>query len=89
MRRDRDSDDQRGERLVALYTRTDLEPADLWQRLSETDLPRLWLPKRENIYQVNSLPTLGSGKLDLRGVKARAQEILVGRTVLPSAQPLN
>jgi acyl-[acyl-carrier-protein]-phospholipid O-acyltransferase/long-chain-fatty-acid--[acyl-carrier-protein] ligase len=68
-------DDQRGERLVALYTRTDLEPADLWQRLSETDLPRLWLPKRENIYQVDSMPTLGSGKLDLRGVKAKAQEL--------------
>src|SRR6202007_1907455 len=42
-------DEQRGERLVALYARPDLEPGDLWQRLSETDLPRLWLPKRENI----------------------------------------
>jgi acyl-[acyl-carrier-protein]-phospholipid O-acyltransferase/long-chain-fatty-acid--[acyl-carrier-protein] ligase len=68
-------DDQRGERLVALYTRPDLTPGDLWQRLSETDLPRLWLPKRENIYQVDCLPALGSGKLDLRGVKARAQEL--------------
>jgi acyl-[acyl-carrier-protein]-phospholipid O-acyltransferase/long-chain-fatty-acid--[acyl-carrier-protein] ligase len=68
-------DEQRGERLVALYTRPDLAPADLWQRLSETDLPRLWLPKRENIYQVDSLPTLGSGKLDLRGVKAKALQL--------------
>jgi hypothetical protein len=31
----------------------------------------LWLPKRENIYQVDSLPTLGTGKLDLRAVKAK------------------
>jgi acyl-[acyl-carrier-protein]-phospholipid O-acyltransferase / long-chain-fatty-acid--[acyl-carrier-protein] ligase len=68
-------DEQRGERLVALYTRSDLTPGDLWQRLSETDLPRLWLPKRENIYQVDCLPTLGSGKLDLRAVKAKAQEL--------------
>jgi acyl-[acyl-carrier-protein]-phospholipid O-acyltransferase/long-chain-fatty-acid--[acyl-carrier-protein] ligase len=68
-------DEQRGERLVALYARPDLAPGDLWQRLSETELPRLWLPKRENIYQVDSLPTLGSGKLDLRGVKAKAREL--------------
>jgi acyl-[acyl-carrier-protein]-phospholipid O-acyltransferase/long-chain-fatty-acid--[acyl-carrier-protein] ligase len=68
-------DEQRGERLVALYTRQDLAPADLWQRLSETDLPRLWLPKRENIYQIDSLPSLGSGKLDLRAVRTKAQQM--------------
>ena len=60
---------------MALYTRQDLAPEELWRRLSETDLPRLWLPKRENLYQVDSLPTLGTGKLDLRGVKAKAQQL--------------
>ena len=69
-------DEDRGERLVGLYTSHDLTPADLWQRLSETDLPRLWLPKRENIYQVESLPLLGTGKLDLRGLKTLAQNQL-------------
>jgi acyl-[acyl-carrier-protein]-phospholipid O-acyltransferase/long-chain-fatty-acid--[acyl-carrier-protein] ligase len=69
------ADDQRGERLVALYVHPALSPADLWQRLAETDLPRLWLPKRENLYQVEALPLLGTGKLDLRGVKTRAQEL--------------
>ena len=69
------ADDARGERLVALYVRPDLTPADLWQRLSETELPRLWLPKRENLYSVESLPLLGTGKLDLRAVKMRAQEL--------------
>ncbi len=68
-------DDQRGERLVALYTRPDLTPHELWQRLSETSLPKLWLPKRENVYQVDALPTLGTGKLDLVGVKAKAQQM--------------
>jgi acyl-[acyl-carrier-protein]-phospholipid O-acyltransferase/long-chain-fatty-acid--[acyl-carrier-protein] ligase len=68
-------DEQRGERLVAIYTRHDLTPPDLWQRLSETSLPKLWLPKRENVYQVDALPTLGTGKLDLVGVKAKAQQL--------------
>src|SRR5205807_3739931 len=46
------ADEQRVERLVALYVNPGFTPAALWQQLSETDLPRLWLPKRENIYQV-------------------------------------
>ena len=64
-------DEQRGERLAVLYTRPDMTPRELWQSLSGSDLPNLWLPKRENIYQVDSLPTLGTGKLDLRAVKAK------------------
>jgi len=68
-------DDQRGERLVALYTRPDMTPAELWQKLSATELPKLWIPKRENVYQIDSLPTLGTGKLDIQGVKERARQL--------------
>jgi len=68
-------DEQRGERLVALYVRPEIAPAEVWQRLAATDLPRLWLPKRENVYQVADLPLLGTGKLDLRGLKTRAQQL--------------
>src|ERR1035437_8471742 len=67
------ADEKRGERIVALYARPDLSPGELWQRLGETDLPRLWIPKRENLYLVEELPLLGTGKLDLRAVKARAE----------------
>ena len=76
-------DEKKGEKLVVLYTRQGIAPEDVWKRLSETDLPRLWLPKRENIYCVDCLPTLGSGKLDLRGVRARAEELAAG-VVAPS-----
>jgi acyl-[acyl-carrier-protein]-phospholipid O-acyltransferase/long-chain-fatty-acid--[acyl-carrier-protein] ligase len=68
-------DEQRGERLVAFYTRPDMTPADLWRALSDSELPKLWLPKRENICQIDALPTLGTGKLDLVAVKAKAQQI--------------
>jgi acyl-[acyl-carrier-protein]-phospholipid O-acyltransferase/long-chain-fatty-acid--[acyl-carrier-protein] ligase len=68
-------DEQRGERLVVLYTQRGITPDELWGKLSETELPKLWIPKRENIYQVESLPALGTGKLDLRAVKAKAQEL--------------
>ena len=78
-------DDQRGERLVALYVQPDVTPADLWQRLNGSPLPRLWVPKRDNIYQVDALPQLGTGKLDLRAVKLRAQALAGQVATLPTA----
>ena len=62
-------DEQRGERLVALYTRPDMTPRELWRQLSASGLPRLWLPKCEDMLQVDSIPVLGSGKIDLRAAK--------------------
>ena len=62
----------KGERLVAFYTDPDLTPAALWERLCQTELPRLWLPKREDLQLVESIPTLGTGKVDLRAVRQLA-----------------
>jgi len=73
------ADAQKGERLVALYTSGDGAAApDLWQRLSASDLPRLWLPKAQNLYCVERLPLLATGKLDLRRAKQLAQSLVEG-----------
>ncbi len=71
-------DDTRGERLVLLYTKGDMEPAELWSKLSATDLPKLWVPKKDNVYRVEAIPTLGTGKADLRGSKKLALELAGG-----------
>ena len=68
-------DEQRGERIVLLYTHPELTPAAVWQGLSETDLPKLWIPKRENIHLVEAIPALGTGKLDLRAIKTMALDL--------------
>lgn len=68
-------DEQRGERLVVLHTELDLGVDELLRRLRESNLPRLWLPKRENFFRVDVLPVLGSGKLDLKSVKDLAQRL--------------
>jgi acyl-[acyl-carrier-protein]-phospholipid O-acyltransferase/long-chain-fatty-acid--[acyl-carrier-protein] ligase len=65
-------DQHRGERLALLYTDGAIAPRDLWQRLSQAKLPALWIPKREDIFQVEALPLLGTGKLDLRAIRAQA-----------------
>jgi acyl-[acyl-carrier-protein]-phospholipid O-acyltransferase/long-chain-fatty-acid--[acyl-carrier-protein] ligase len=72
-------DQTKGERLVAFYTDRDTTPQQLWERLCQTELPRLWLPKREDLLFIDSVPTLGTGKVDLRAVR----QLALGRT--PSA----
>jgi acyl-[acyl-carrier-protein]-phospholipid O-acyltransferase/long-chain-fatty-acid--[acyl-carrier-protein] ligase len=69
-------DERRGERLALLYTDGALAPRELWQRLSESSLPALWIPKREDIFHVPSLPLLGTGKLDLRAIRAQAAGLM-------------
>jgi len=65
-------DTARGERIVAFYTDPALTSAELWDRLCRTELPRLWLPKREDLRSVDAIPTLGTGKIDLRAVRQLA-----------------
>jgi len=65
-------DEARGERLVAFYTDPVVQPHELWERLCRTELPRLWLPKREDLRFVEAIPSLGTGKVDLRAVRQLA-----------------
>ena len=67
-------DEAKGERLVAFYTDPEVTPHAIWEGLCQTDLPRLWLPKREDLRLVDAIPTLGTGKVDLRGVRQLALE---------------
>lgn len=67
-------DTRKGERLVVLYAGTELPPRTLWRRLRSSGLPKLWLPRRESLVPVEAIPTLGTGKVDLRRVRALALE---------------
>jgi acyl-[acyl-carrier-protein]-phospholipid O-acyltransferase/long-chain-fatty-acid--[acyl-carrier-protein] ligase len=67
-------DEQRGEKLIAFYTQNGISRDELWNRLNRSELPKLWIPKRENLYWLESLPLLGSGKIDLKQIKLLAYE---------------
>jgi len=69
-------DEQKGERLVVLYTHQAITPDVLWEQLCQTDLPRLWIPKREHFYAVETIPLLGTGKVDLQAVRRTALTML-------------
>ena len=61
-------DEKKGERLAVLYTE-DIDVEDVWNKLNEQELPKLWIPKKENFYRIDSIPLLGSGKFDLKKIK--------------------
>ncbi len=68
-------DSQRGERLVVYYVGApEITAESIWSRLAATALPRLWLPKQQDIRRIDALPHLASGKLDLRRIKQMASE---------------
>jgi acyl-[acyl-carrier-protein]-phospholipid O-acyltransferase/long-chain-fatty-acid--[acyl-carrier-protein] ligase len=67
-------DPVKGERLVVFFTDPAKTAHALWEELGRTELPKLWLPKRDDLVFVEMLPTLGSGKLDLRAVRQMAVE---------------
>jgi len=66
------TDERRGERLVAFVTSRETTPEQIWQQLMASGLPKLWIPKPDDIRLVESLPMIGTGKVDLRVVKQMA-----------------
>jgi acyl-[acyl-carrier-protein]-phospholipid O-acyltransferase/long-chain-fatty-acid--[acyl-carrier-protein] ligase len=67
-------DEKKGERLVVLHKLNDADLAAVLEKFAAGDLPNLWKPKADAFYRVEQFPLLGTGKLDLRGVKELAQK---------------
>lgn len=65
-------DDKRGEKLVIVHTPAAGDATTLYQLLVASDLPNLWKPGRDCFVAVEALPLLGTGKLDLQGLRAAA-----------------
>ncbi|WP_437187596.1 acyl-[ACP]--phospholipid O-acyltransferase [Planctomicrobium sp. SH668] len=69
------ADDSRGERIIVLYTQL-CEPVDqVIKKLAQTGIPKLWIPSSDSFIQVDQIPVLGTGKLDLKAVKEMALDV--------------
>jgi acyl-[acyl-carrier-protein]-phospholipid O-acyltransferase/long-chain-fatty-acid--[acyl-carrier-protein] ligase len=69
-------EEKKGEKLVMLYVKDKVDPDRLHEILSRSDLPNLYIPKRENLLPVEEIPRLGSGKIDIMRIRQMALEIL-------------
>ena len=66
-------DEKKGERLVVLYQNLDkvmIETVN--EDLITSDLPNIWKPRSDQFFKVDTLPYLGTGKLDLKQIKILA-----------------
>jgi acyl-[acyl-carrier-protein]-phospholipid O-acyltransferase/long-chain-fatty-acid--[acyl-carrier-protein] ligase len=70
-------DDSKGERIAVLHTLgAGLDTAALVAKLQSSGLPNLFLPRPDAFIAVDSLPLLGTGKIDLQKVRNLARERL-------------
>jgi acyl-[acyl-carrier-protein]-phospholipid O-acyltransferase/long-chain-fatty-acid--[acyl-carrier-protein] ligase len=67
-------DPKKGERLVVLHTGLAEKPEDVCRKLSEAGLKPLCTPAPDSFRQVQQIPLLGSGKVDLKRVQEMALE---------------
>jgi len=68
-------DEKKGERLIVLHTLSEDKLEAALERLSKSDLPALWRPRRDQFVRVERLPYLGTGKIDLRKTRELALEM--------------
>jgi acyl-[acyl-carrier-protein]-phospholipid O-acyltransferase/long-chain-fatty-acid--[acyl-carrier-protein] ligase len=66
-------DEKRGEQLAVIY-QGDMNVDEVWTKLSESGMPKLWIPKKDAFYKMDALPILGSGKIDLVAIRKMAEE---------------
>ena len=67
-------DARKGEKLVVLHAAISKTPEEICSRLAEAGLPNLWIPGQDAFLQVDEIPLLGTGKLDLRRVNELAKQ---------------
>jgi len=72
-------DEATGERLVVLHTALDQSPDELVRRLVEAGLPRLFIPAPVDFYEIETMPLIGIGKVDLEAINRIAQQAATKR----------
>lgn len=68
-------DEKKGERIVVISTLSNDKLTPVVEKFAQCDLPALWKPRANQFFHVDALPILGTGKVDLRGVKALASSM--------------
>ena len=69
-------DEKKGERLIVLYACDHKTVDEMKAKLSEAGLPNVFIPSSGSFFKVDKLPILGTGKIDLKGIKDKAAELV-------------
>ena len=69
-------DAKKGEQLIVFYAADcGLDPVDAGNRLRESGLPNLWVPRPDSFFPLEKIPFLGNGKKDLKKLRELALNV--------------
>jgi acyl-[acyl-carrier-protein]-phospholipid O-acyltransferase/long-chain-fatty-acid--[acyl-carrier-protein] ligase len=60
--------------LIVFHTTIEKSVDELRRGLTEKGLPNLYIPSVDSFMEIPEIPVLGTGKLDLKGLKNLAME---------------
>jgi acyl-[acyl-carrier-protein]-phospholipid O-acyltransferase/long-chain-fatty-acid--[acyl-carrier-protein] ligase len=72
-------DEVTGERLIVIHTALDQSPDELVKGLADAGLPRLFIPAPVDFHEIDTMPLIGIGKVDLEAINRFAQQATAGR----------
>jgi acyl-[acyl-carrier-protein]-phospholipid O-acyltransferase/long-chain-fatty-acid--[acyl-carrier-protein] ligase len=72
-------DEATGERLVVIHTALELSPDELVKGLVDAGLPRLFIPAPVDFYEIDTMPLIGIGKVDLETINRFARQFATTR----------
>ncbi len=67
-------DAKKGERLIVLHLKTSKTYDEVRAALSAAGLPNLFIPSADSFLEVEQIPLLGTGKLDIKGAQSLAKQ---------------
>ena len=70
-------DKTRGERVVVVHVPIPMSPRDVVDKLNQSSMPKLWIPDSRSFIEVETIPILGSGKTDYKGIELIAESAAV------------
>jgi acyl-[acyl-carrier-protein]-phospholipid O-acyltransferase / long-chain-fatty-acid--[acyl-carrier-protein] ligase len=72
-------DEATGERLVVVHTTLEQSSDELVKGLAEAGLPRLFIPAPVDFHQIDTMPLIGIGKVDLEAINSFARQAAAAR----------
>lgn len=66
-------DAKKGERIIVVHKPLGQPVEQVLRQLAESGLPNLWIPDAKSFLEVEQIPILGTGKLDLKALKQLAE----------------
>jgi acyl-[acyl-carrier-protein]-phospholipid O-acyltransferase/long-chain-fatty-acid--[acyl-carrier-protein] ligase len=71
-------DERKGERLIVFHLPMEKTPPQIAKELAAQGLPNLWIPGNDSFFEVDEIPVLGTGKLDLQAIREMAHDRVAG-----------